>query len=99
MAGALIVMTRDFAKVDAGEQRAHVVEGVHGTPSRPTAEGARIVAVQAHQGRQIESGAQAGLPLVEQELETLVGLAAVPSGKLAHGPEPAAVHGGVERRA
>ena len=68
------------------------------TPSRPTSpRERRIVAVEAHERRQIEGGAEAGLALAEEELEAFVGLAGgAEAGELPHGPEPAAIHGGVD---
>ena len=89
---------RHLAQVDAVEQLAHVVERIDGDAEpADLAERARIVAVQAHERRQIEGGAEAGLALVEQEPEALVGLPRrAEAGELAHGPQPAAVHGGVD---
>ena len=54
---------------------AHVVDRVD-RDAEPAdfAERARIVAVEAHQRRQVERRAQPGLPLLEQELEPLVRL-------------------------
>ena len=99
MAGALMVIdTETSAEVDAVEQLAHVVERVDGDAEpADLAERARVVAVEAHQRRQVERGAQAGLALVEQELEALVGLpGGAEAGELPHRPQPAAVHGGVD---
>ncbi len=60
------------------------------------AERALVVGVVAHQRREVEGGREAGLPVREQELEALVGLArAAEAGELAHGPQAAAVHRGV----
>ena len=69
MAGALIVIDTDTsAEVDAGEQLGHVVERVDGDAEpADLAERARVVAVEAHERRQVEGGAEAGLALVEQE--------------------------------
>ena len=95
MAGALIVIdTETSAEVDAVEQLVHVVERIDGDAEpADLAERARIVAVEAHERRQVERGAEAGLALVEQELEALVGLPRrAEAGELPHGPEPAAVH-------
>ncbi len=85
-------------QVDAREKIAHVVERGHGdAESAHLAQRARIVAVESHERRQIEGGAKAGLPLVEQELEALVGLPRrAEAGELAHGPQPTAVHAGVD---
>ena len=102
MAGALIVIDTDTsAEVDAVEELPHVVERVDGDAEPADfAERARIVAVEAHQRRQVEGGAQAGLPLVEQELEALVGLPRrAEAGELPHRPQPAAIHAWHGRRA
>src|SRR5207302_1448149 len=65
--------------------------------SADLAEGAGVVAVEAHEGGQVEGGAQAGLAFFQQEAEALVGLARrAEAGELAHGPQPAAVHAGVD---
>ena len=92
---------RDLAEVDAVEQLAHVVERIDGDAEpADLAERARVVAVEAHERRQVERGAEAGLPLVEQELEALVGLPRrAEAGELPHGPQPAAVHAWRGRRA
>ena len=76
----------------------HVVEGIDGDAEpADLAERTRIVAVEAHERGQVEGGAEAGLPLVEQELEAFVGLpGGAEAGELPHGPEPAAVHGGMD---
>ena len=65
MAGALIVIdTETSAEVDAVEQVGHVVERIDGDAEPADfAERARIVAVEAHERRQIERGAEAGLAL------------------------------------
>ena len=94
-AGALIVIeTRDLAEGDAGEQRLHVVERVdRDALAADLAERARVVGVVAHQRRHVERGRQAGLPVVEQVAEALVGLlGGAEAGELAHRPQPAAVH-------
>ena len=85
---------RDLAEVDAAEQRLHVVERVDRHALAPDlAERARVVGVVAHQRRHVERRAQAGLPVVEQVAEALVGLLGGPeAGELAHRPQPAAVH-------
>ena len=65
-----------------------------GTPTRPTSPfGGRRVRVVAHLGRQVERDRQAGLALVQQVAEALVGLLGRGEpGVLAHRPEAAAVH-------
>ena len=89
---------RDLAQVDAVEECLHVIERIDGD-AKPAhfAKRTRIVGVQAHERGQIEGGAQAGLALVKQELEALIGL---PGGaearELPHGPELAAVHGSMD---
>src|SRR5262249_2888775 len=86
-----------FGQVDAIEQFVHVVER-RDSDAEPAdlAEGARVVAVESHQRRQIESGTESGLPFVEQELEAFVGLPRrAEAGELPHGPQPAAIHAGV----
>ena len=51
-----------------------------------------MIAVQAHQRRQIKGGAQPGLPLFEQKTKAGVGfLRRAEPGELPHGPQPAAV--------
>ena len=89
---------RHVGEIDAVEQLGHIVERVHGDAEpADLAEGARIVAVESHEGRQVEGGAESGLALFEEEFEALVGLPRrAEAGELAHGPEPAAVHGGVD---
>ncbi len=85
---------RHFAEIDSVEQLGHIVEDAHGDaePANLT-EGASVVGVEAHEGGQVKSGAEAGLALGEQEAEALVGLSRrTEAGELAHGPEPAAVH-------
>ena len=61
------------------------------TPSRPTSPSdARRVGVVAHQRRHVERGAQAGLAVVEQVAEALVGLlGGAEAGELAHRPQAA----------
>ena len=84
----------NLAQVDLVEEREHVVDRVDGdAESADFAGRAWVVAVEAHQRRQIERGAQAGLALVEQIAEPLVRVGrAAEAGELAHRPEPIAVH-------
>ena len=57
----------------------------------------RRVRVVAHLGRQVEGDRKAGLTLRKQVLESLVGLGrGREAGVLAHRPEPAAVHRGLD---
>ncbi len=69
MAGALMVIDTDtWPRSMPSNSSRHVVERIDGD-AEPAhfAERARIVAVEAHERRQIERGAEAGLALVEQE--------------------------------
>ena len=81
----------------AVEQQAHVVQGGDGHPGAPhLARGQRVIRVAPHLGGQIEGHRQAGLARGEQALEALVGrLGRAEAGVLAHGPQPAPVHGGL----
>ena len=92
---------RDLAERDAGEERLHVVERVdRDALAADLAERARVVRVVAHQGRHVERGREAGLPVVEQVAEALVGLlGGAEAGELAHRPQPAPVHRRDRRRA
>ncbi len=75
----------------------HVVDRVdrHAEPA-DFAQRPRIVAVEAHQRRQIEGRAQAGLAFFEQEAESLIRLPRrAEAGELPHRPQPAAIHAGV----
>ena len=56
-----------------------------------------MVGVAPHLRRQVKGHRQAGLPLLEQIAVALVRLlSSAKAGVLAHGPEPAAVHGGLD---
>ncbi len=85
---------RDALEVDVGEQRLHVVEGVHRHAlAADLAERARVVRVVAHERGHVEVHAEAGLALGDQVAEAPVGvLAGAEAGDLAHRPQPAAVH-------
>ena len=88
----------DLLEVDLGKQLPHVVDGVDGH-SQPAHFPPRLraVAVEPHQGRQVEGSAQPGLALFEQEAKSLVGLAGrAEAGELPHCPQTAAVHGLVD---
>src|SRR5262249_12600801 len=76
----------------------HVVERIdRDAEAADLAQATGIVAVQAHEGREIEGRAQARLALVEQEAEALVGLPRrAETGELAHRPEPAALNATVD---
>jgi len=58
--------------------------------------GEGVVGIVAHECGQIEGGGEAGLTLREEIAETRVGVfGSAKACELAHGPEAAAVHGGV----
>ena len=80
----------DAAQRDPVEELLHVVEAVDGDAlAADLAEAARVVGVVAHQGRHVEGGREAGLAVVEQVVEALVGLLdRAEAGELAHRPEP-----------
>src|SRR5438128_2568492 len=60
-------------------------------------ERARVVGVVAHQRGHVEGGREAGLAVLEQVAEALVRLLGrAEAGELAHRPEPAAIHRGVD---
>src|SRR5580700_9272503 len=55
-----------------------------------------MIGVVAHQRRQIERHGEPGLALRQQISESLVGiLSCAEAGKLSHGPQPPAIHRGV----
>ncbi len=89
---------RYLAEVDAAEQRLHVVERVdRDALAADLAERARVVGVVAHQRGHVEGGGEAGLAVLEQVAEALVRLLArAEAGELAHRPQAAAVHRGVD---
>ncbi len=94
-AGALIVIDVEISiERDAVEQRLHVGERVDGDADlADLARGHRVVGVVAGLRREIERGGEAGLAVLDQVLEALVGLArSAEAGVLAHGPEATAVH-------
>ena len=76
------------------EQRLHVVERVDRDALAPDlAFRPDAVGVVAHQGRHVECGREAGLAVVEQVAEALVGLlGGAEARELAHRPQAAAVH-------
>ena len=97
MAGALMVIDTDTWLRSMPPKRTFMSSSVStATPSRPTSPRTRVVAIEAHQRRQIEGGAQPVCPLSSRNLKALIGLVggAEPS-ELPHGPEPAAVHRGM----
>ena len=79
------------------EQQAHVAQGGDGhAGAAHLARGQRVIRVAPHLGGQVEGHRQAGLPGGQQALEALVGrLGRAEAGVLAHGPQPAPVHGGL----
>ena len=95
-AGAAVHRHRGGHAVErnVGEQRFHVRQGGDGDAfAADLAEGARVVGVVAHERRHVEGRREPCLPLFEQELEALVRILRRPeAGKLAHGPELAAIH-------
>ena len=98
-AGALIVIdTETSPRSMPAEQRLHVVERVdRDALAADLAERARVVGVVAHQRGHVERRREARLAVVEQVAEALVGLLArAEAGELAHRPQAAAVHRGVD---
>ena len=88
----------DLLQGDAVEHGLHVAQGVDGDAHLPhLAQGLRVVGVVAELGGQVEGDAEAGLALVQQELEALVRLfRRAVAGVLADAPQAAAVHGGLD---
>ena len=83
-----------MAQVDAVKQAQHVIHGVDRDPKSTDFTGREgVVTVNAHQGRHVESDAQASLPFLKQETKSFIGLFRIPeAGELAHRPEASAVH-------
>src|SRR5207302_11462339 len=79
---------------NSGEQLLHVGQRAQGNSHLADfAFRFRIVRVDAQLRRQVEGQAQAGLPLLEQILESLIRLARRPEPRvLPHGPELAEIH-------
>ena len=79
-AGALIVI--EVVTLSSGipaNSVDHVVEGVDRHPlDADLAERAGVVGVEAHESRHVERGREAGLAVVEQVAEALVGLGGLP---------------------
>src|SRR6267378_3357554 len=88
----------DFFEGDAVEERLHVFEGVDGdTDFADFAESERMVGIHANLRGQIEGDGKTGLALAQEVAVALVGFGGgAEAGVLAHGPEAAAVHGGVD---
>ena len=89
---------RDAVERDPVEDALHVGERVdRDADLADLARRERVVGVEAHLRRQVERDREAGLALVEQVAEALVGvLRASPAGVEPHRPEPAAVHARVD---
>ena len=89
---------RDLLERDARGEGLHVLQrGDRDADLADLALGDGVVGVVADLGRQVEGDGEAGLSLLEQELVAAVGLLSVgEAGVLAHRPEPAAVHGGLD---
>ena len=89
---------RYVGEVDAAKKLVNVVKRIDGD-SEPAdlAQRPGVVAIEAHEGRQVERRAEPGLAFFEQKAESFVGLPRrAEARKLAHRPEPAAVHGGMD---
>ena len=94
-AGALMVIDTDTSPRSMPENSVCMSSSVStATPSRPTSPSERcVVGVVAHQRGHVEGRREAGLAVVEQVAEALVGLLArAEAGELAHRPQPPAVH-------
>jgi len=78
----------DLAERDPGEELLHVLEGVDRHTLAPhLAERLRMVRVVAHEGRHVEGGREAGLPVAEQVAEASVRLlGGTEAGELPHRP-------------
>ena len=87
----------DFFERDAVEERFHVFERIDGDADfADFAERERMIGVHADLRGQIEGHGESGSGLAEQIAIALVGFGGgAEAGVLAHGPEAAAVHGGI----
>ncbi len=88
----------DLAQRDAGEEQLHVLQRVdrHALAAH-LAEGLGMVGVVPHERRHVEGGGQPRLPVLEQVAEARVRLLRGPEAReLAHRPQPAPVHRGVD---
>ena len=87
----------DGLQVDVPEENLHVRQGIHGDAAfADLAQSRRVIRVQPHESGQVESDRKAGLSLLEQVEKALVGvLGCTEAAELAHGPEAAAIHAGV----
>ncbi len=88
----------DFFERDAIEKRFHVLEGIDGHADfADFAESEGMIGVDADLRGEIEGDGEASLAFAEEVAIALVGFdGAAEAGVLAHGPEAAAVHGGVD---
>ena len=86
-----------LVKGDALEQEVHVLDAVdRHADAAHFAFGERGIAIESHLRREVEGDTESGLSGVEQEAESLVGLARRAEARvLAHRPEPAAIHRGL----
>ncbi len=89
---------RNAAERNLPEQNFHVGERTDGHAAFPDFSfGEGIVGVITHQCGQIEGDRKAGLSLRKEKAKTLVRiLGRSEPGELTHGPEPAAIHRGVD---
>ena len=90
--------SRNFFERDAVEKRFHVFEGVDGNADfADFTKGESVIGIHADLGRKIEGDGEASLTFAEEIAITLVGFdCGAKAGVLAHGPEAAAVHGGID---
>ena len=88
----------DGVELYARKEALHVLDGVDGDADLADfAEGHGVVGVIADLGGEIEGDGEAGGAVREEEFVAAVGLLGVAhAGVLAHGPEAAAVHGGLD---
>ena len=87
----------DLVERDSVEQGLHVCQTRHCDAAlADLALGTRMIRVIPHEGGKIEGHGKAGLAPLQPELVAGVGIfCGAEAGKLAHGPEPAAIHGRV----
>ncbi len=88
----------DGVELDVSEEALHVLDGVDGDADLADfADGHGVVGVVADLGGEIEGDGEAGGAVREEEFVAAVGLLGIAhAGVLAHGPESAAVHGGLD---
>ena len=88
---------RNFGQVDAVEQPLHVFDGIdrHADLAH-FARGERMIGIHANLRRQIERHRKPGRAIRQQIFVAFVRLLGIAHARiLAHGPQPAAVHGGL----